>query len=265
MPKRTAAGPAAQNGSPAGVSADRSAARAARGSGEAHHRILIVEDDPAVASGVAAGLAREGFTTVSVDSGERALDEIPRAHFDVVVLDLWLPGIDGFEVLKRLRAAGHTVPVLCLTARHEVEARVQGLSLGADDYLVKPFALPELVARVGALMRRQSVRAGKRVAHGALEVDYSARRAFLNGELLMLADREWLVLAALAEQIGKTVSKEAIVEALGEQSRDGDVMRVSMHAIEIYVSKLRAKLEPAGVRIRAIRGYGYLMLAADGR
>jgi two-component system OmpR family response regulator len=253
MPKRTA------------VSADGPAQRGLKGSSEAHHRILIVEDDPAVASGVAAGLAREGFTTVTVDSGERALNEIPTARFDLVVLDLWLPGIDGFEVLKRLRSAGHSLPVLCLTARHEVEARVQGFNLGADDYLVKPFALPELVARVGALVRRQSARAGQRVAHGALEVDYSARRAFLNGELLMLAEREWVVLAALAGQIGKTVAKEAIVEALAEQVRDGDVMRVSMHAIEIYISKLRAKLEPAGVRIRAIRGYGYLMLAADGR
>jgi two-component system OmpR family response regulator len=220
--------------------------------------VLVVEDDAEVASGIAAGLEQDGLKAVVVESGEKALAELGHIPFDAVVLDLWLPGIDGFEVITRLRSDGHAVPVLCVTARSQLPDRVRGLGLGADDYLIKPFALPELVARVRALLRRAQARAGKRVVHGSLEVDYTARRAFLNGALLPLAEREWRVLSVLVGGIGKTVSRESIVDALVDGSET-----VSAHAIEIYVSKLRSRLEPAGLKIRAIRGYGYLMVGAD--
>ncbi len=217
-------------------------------------RLLIVEDDGSLAAGLARALGLEGHATEHLETGEAALERIAEEPFDLVVLDIGLPGIDGFEVLRRLRLAGHAMPVLVLTARDAVGDRVHGLDLGADDYMTKPFALPELAARVRALIRRGQADSGPRTIHGPLELDRAGRRAFLQGNPLELAAREWAVLQILLEKVEKVVSKEAFIESLTNWEED-----LSANAIEVYISRLRAKLEPAGIRIRTVRGFGYML------
>jgi DNA-binding response OmpR family regulator len=171
----------------------------------------------------------------------------------VVVLDIGLPGIDGFEVVRRLRARESTVPVLLLTARDAVEDRVRGLELGADDYLVKPFATPELVARIRALARRNAPRPNV-LALGQLVLDTSARRARIGERPLELSVREWAVLEYLLQHAGRVVSKQQIIDAILPWGDD-----ITLNAVEVYVSRLRLKLLDAGIAIRTIRGFGYLL------
>jgi len=218
-------------------------------------RLLIVEDDAPLASGLRRILEAEGHAVDVTPRGEQAVLAASQERFDLVILDIGLPQIDGFEVLRRLRAGGYALPVLILTARDAVDDRVRGLDLGADDYMPKPFALPELAARVRALGRRGRGQVGPRIVHGPLVLDTAARRAWLNGEPLEMAAREWSVLQVLLERVERTVSKEAIIEAVAGLSDD-----LSLNAIEVYVSRLRAKLEPAGIRIRTVRGFGYMLL-----
>ncbi len=218
-------------------------------------RLLIVEDDTSLATGLMRALSNEGYDVAAAVNGEEALARVRSEPYDLLVLDIGLPGIDGFEVLRRLRAGGYALPVLILTARDAVDDRVRGLDLGADDYMPKPFALPELAARVRALGRRGRGQVGPRIVHGPLVLDTAARRAWLNGEPLEMAAREWSVLQVLLERVERTVSKEAIIEAVAGLSDD-----LSLNAIEVYVSRLRAKLEPAGIRIRTVRGFGYMLL-----
>jgi two-component system OmpR family response regulator len=217
-------------------------------------RIMIVEDDAALARGVARILESEGYAVDVVARGEQAILAAEQERFDLVILDVGLPGMDGFEVLRRLRAQAQRVPVLLLTARDAVDDRVHGLDLGADDYVAKPFAVPELAARVRALIRRSQAQAGPKVEHGPLLLDTVARRAFLNGEPLELAGREWAVLEVLLAKVERVVSKEAIIQAVANWGEE-----LSLNAIEVYVSRLRAKLEPAGIRIRTVRGFGYML------
>ncbi len=222
-------------------------------------RLLIIEDDAPLASGLRRMLEAEGHAVDVTARGEDAVLAAAHERFDLVILDIGLPRMDGFEVLRRLRAgaSGNSeppMPVLVLTARDAVEDRVRGLDLGADDYMVKPFALPELTARVRALLRRSQAHGGPRIVHGPLALDTVARRAFLRGEPLELAAREWAVLEVLLAKVEKIVSKEAIIQAVAGW---GD--ELSPNAIEVYVSRLRAKLEPAGIRIRTVRGFGYML------
>jgi two-component system OmpR family response regulator len=221
-------------------------------------RLLIVEDDASLASGLRRMLEAEGHAVDVTARGEDAVFAASQERFDLVILDIGLPRMDGFEVLRRLRGAAPAgsgpTPVLVLTARDAVEDRVRGLDLGADDYMVKPFAMPELTARVRALLRRSQAHGGPRIVHGPLALDTVARRAFLRGEPLELAAREWAVLEVLLAKVEKIVSKEAIIQAVAGW---GD--ELSPNAIEVYVSRLRAKLEPAGIRIRTVRGFGYML------
>jgi len=217
-------------------------------------RILIVDDDTVVAGGVARILESEGFAVDTVARGEQAILAAAQERFDLVILDVGLPGMDGFEVLRRLRTEAQRVPVLLLTARDAVDDRVHGLDLGADDYVAKPFAMSELAARVRALIRRSQAQAGPKVVHGPLMLDTVARRAFLTGEPLELAGREWAVLEVLLAKVERVVSKEAIIQAVANWGEE-----LSLNAIEVYVSRLRAKLEPAGIRIRTVRGFGYML------
>ena len=222
-------------------------------------RLLIVEDDAPLARGLSRILEAEGHAVDVTSRGEAAVAAASQERFDLVILDIGLPQMDGFEVLRRLRAkqsdnGGGPVPVLVLTAKDAIEDRVRGLDLGADDYMVKPFAMPELTARVRALLRRSQARGGPRVVHGPLTLDTVARRAFLKGEALELAAREWAVLEVLLAKVEKIVSKEAIIQAVAGWDDD-----LSPNAIEVYVSRLRSKLEPAGVRIRTVRGFGYML------
>jgi two-component system OmpR family response regulator len=217
-------------------------------------RILIVEDDATLASGIARILEGEGHAVDVVGRGEQAVFGARQERFDMMILDVGLPGIDGFEVLRRLRAAGQKIPVLVLTARDALDDRIRGLDLGADDYMAKPFAMPELAARVRALVRRSQAQTGPKIVHGPLVLDTLARRAMLGGEPLDLAAREWAVLEVLLARIEKIVSKESIIQAVASWGEE-----LTPNAIEVYVSRLRAKLEPAGVRIRTVRGFGYML------
>ena len=216
-------------------------------------RILLVEDDPQVADVTRRALQSQGWVIDVTTRGEPVVASVRRDPYDLVILDIGLAGIDGFEVLRRLRADGAEVSVLMLTARDAVEDRVRGLETGADDYLVKPFALSELVARVRALSRRRLVWSNDVLAVGQLRMDLHARRAFIGDAALDLSVREWSVLEYLLTRVRKVVAKEQIINAI---SGWDDVP--SKNAIEQYVSRLRHKLASAGVRIRAVRGFGYV-------
>ncbi|MEO8628684.1 MAG: response regulator transcription factor [Betaproteobacteria bacterium] len=217
-------------------------------------RILVVEDDPVLRDGLCRSLRHAGYAIDAAEDGKLA-DELLSVHaFDLVVLDLGLPGIDGLEVLRRLRRRASTVPVLILTARDAVEDRVAGLDFGADDYMVKPFELAEFEARVRALVRRAQSATTARITHGALTLDTAARRAFVGDAALDLSAREVALLEALLLSTGRVVSKDQLADRLYGVSDE-----VGPNAIEVFVHRLRRKIEPAGVAIRTIRGLGYLV------
>ncbi|HZP87275.1 MAG TPA: response regulator [Burkholderiales bacterium] len=217
-------------------------------------RILIVEDDPSLAAGLSGALSGPGFAVDLAQSGERADNMLKSEKYDLLVLDVGLPGIDGFEVLRRLRKRGQLLPVLILTARDEVEDRVHGLDLGADDYLLKPFAFPELEARVRALLRRAQSRSEQVLRLGKLVMNRKAQRAWIDDVPLALTAREWAVLEVLLSHAGDVLHKERIVQSISSWDDD-----ISGGAIEVYISRLRTKLADASLRIRSIRGFGYLL------
>ena len=217
-------------------------------------RILIVEDDPVLADGLTRSLRESDYAVDCVNDGGEADHVLAAQTYDLVILDLGLPRLDGFEVLRRLRRRGARVPVLVLTARDALDERVKGLDLGADDYLTKPFDLPELEARLRALIRRGQSGGGSVLSPGALTLDTAGRRATLNGEPLYLSARELGVLEVLMLRSGRVVNKEQLAWQLYGWDEE-----VGANAIEVYVHRLRRKLEPAGVAIRTIRGLGYLL------
>jgi two-component system OmpR family response regulator len=217
-------------------------------------RLLIVEDDPVLADGLVRSLRSSDYAVDSATDGGEADHILSTNTYDLVILDLGLPRLDGYEVLRRLRRRGSRTPVLILTALDALEDRVKGLDLGADDYLTKPFDLPELEARVRALIRRGQSGGGSLLTHGALTLDTAGRRASLDGEPLELSAREIGVLEVLMLRSGRVVNKDQLAEELYGWDEE-----VSANAIEVYVHRLRRKLEPAGVTIRTIRGLGYLL------
>jgi two-component system OmpR family response regulator len=217
-------------------------------------RILIAEDDPVLADGLSRSLRGTGNAVDVVGAGDDADSALAAQPYDLVILDLGLPRVSGLEVLRRLRARRVATPVLILTAADSVEQRVQGLDLGADDYMAKPFALSELEARVRALVRRSLGGAQNRLEHGALVFDPVGRVATIHGEPLELSARELGLLETLLQRNGRLVSKEQLVDHLCEW---GD--EVSNNAIEVYVHRLRRKLEPGGIRIATVRGLGYCL------
>lgn len=222
-------------------------------------RILLVEDDQPLADSTRRALQSRGWAVDVTARGEPVPASLKQDPYDLLILDVGLAGIDGFEVLRRVRAQGSDLPVLMLTARDAVEDRVRGLESGADDYLVKPFALPELVARVAVLARRRQARSGDVLAAGQLRMDLQARRAFAGEQELELSQREWSVLEFLLTRMGRVVAKEQIISAISSWSDN-----LSDNAVEQYVSRLRGKIESAGVRIRTVRGFGYLLEDAGG-
>ncbi|MHB1676087.1 MAG: response regulator [Sulfuriferula sp.] len=221
-------------------------------------RVLIVEDDELLAAGLVRILDQTGYAVDRVNSGERADLALSSEAYDLVVLDIGLPGIDGFTVLKRLRARGQVCPVLILTARDDVADKVRGLDSGADDYLVKPFELNEFEARIRALIRRGTQMNSSQLVCGDLLLDTLAHRAWINQSPLNLTAREWGVLEYLLMRQGQVLSKDKILQAVCNWDEN-----ISPNAIEVYMSRLRSKLEPAGVHIRTIRGFGYLLEAGD--
>lgn len=219
-------------------------------------RILIIEDDPALADGLARSLGQSGYAVDCATNGERANTMLQDEIYDLAILDLGLPKLDGTEVLRRLRQRGGKTPILVLTARDAVEDRVLGLDLGADDYMTKPFNLVELEARVRALIRRGQFGSNMTLVCGKLEFDPAARRVRCGETPLDLSAREIGVLEVLMLRQGKVVNKEQIMEALCNWDED-----LGENAIEVYIHRLRKKLEFSGARIRTIRGLGYLLEA----
>ena len=217
-------------------------------------RILIAEDDPVLADGLTRSLRQADYAVDCVNAGDQADHVLLAQSYDLVILDLGLPKLDGFEVLRRLRRRGSKIPVLVLTARDAIDDRVKGLDLGADDYLTKPFDLPELEARVRSLIRRGQSGGGSTLTHGAIAIDTVGRRATLGGMPLDLSARELGVLEVLVHKSGRVVNKEQLADQLYGWDEE-----VGANAIEVYVHRLRRKLEPAGVKIRTIRGLGYLL------
>lgn len=217
-------------------------------------RILLVEDDPELSEATARALRSQGWSVDHTARGEPVAMSVKRDPYDLVILDIGLPGIDGFETLRRLREQDAQTPVLMLTARDSVEDRVRGLRDGADDYLTKPFALPELLARVHVVERRLRARVGHQRVLGPLRMDVDAHRVFVGEEPLDLSQREWAVLEFLLQKVDKVVAKEQIVQAVS-----GWDEAWSDNAVEQAVSRLRAKLAAAGVRIRTVRGFGYML------
>jgi two-component system OmpR family response regulator len=221
-------------------------------------RILIVEDDPALADGLTRSLGQSGYAVDCINNGEQANNMLQDSIYDLAILDLGLPRLDGTEVLRRLRQRGGRTPVLILTARDAIQDRVQGLDLGADDYMTKPFNLVELEARVRALIRRGQLGTNTTLSCGQLIFDSSARRALCGSESIELSARELGVLEVLMLRQGKVVNKEQIMEALCNWDED-----LGENAIEVYIHRLRKKLEASGARIRTIRGLGYLLEANE--
>ena len=217
-------------------------------------RILLAEDDALLARGMATGLEQFGHEVVVSARGDDASERLSMENFDLLVLDIGLPGIGGFEVLRGLRAFNRTLPVILLTARDAVEDRIRGLDLGADDYLIKPVALGELAARIRAQARRLQLEGASRLVHGPLILDCEARRGWLAGDPFELTVREWRVLEYLMRRTERVVPKHQLLEAVARSEDE-----VGYNAVEVYVSRLRAKLEPVGIRIRTVRGFGYML------
>jgi DNA-binding response OmpR family regulator len=219
-------------------------------------RVLLVEDDVALARGLVAALKLAGLAVDHEADGTEAARLALAEPYSLVVLDLGLPGLSGFEVLRQIRGAGSAVPVMILTARDAISDRVKGLDLGADDYLLKPFDLEEFEARVRALIRRGQGSPSPVLTCGRLVLDRSSGTVSLNGNPLPLRRRELAVLTALLTRAGKVVPKERLTAEIF-----GFDEPVAPNALELYVARLRRKLEPDGPEIRTIRGLGYLLEA----
>ncbi|HVQ04861.1 MAG TPA: response regulator transcription factor [Burkholderiaceae bacterium] len=222
-------------------------------------RILLVEDDKVLADALSRTLVQSAHAVDIVASGDDADHAIALGIYDLAILDIGLPGLNGLDVLRRLRARKSMLPVLILTALDTLEDRVRGLDLGADDYLAKPFDLPELEARVRALLRR-STNSTPFLDHGPLRFDTVGRRVYCDKRPLDLSPRELAVLEILLMRAGRVVSKAQMVNHLYGFGDD-----VADNAIEVNVYRLRKKLEPLGCEIRTVRGMGYLMDRPDGQ
>lgn len=215
-------------------------------------RLLLVEDDPLLGDGIRAGLRLGGYTVDWVKDGRAAQLALEADEYSLVVLDLGLPRLSGLELLRWLRQGGRTLPVLILTARDTLADRVNGLDSGADDYLVKPFELEELSARIRALLRRSSGRAEPVLTHGELVLDPAAHRATRLGAEVELSPREFAILQQLLENAGRVLSRERL-----EQSLYGWNEEVESNAVEVHIHHLRKKLGTE--LIRTVRGVGYMI------
>jgi DNA-binding response OmpR family regulator len=218
-------------------------------------KILLVEDDAALGHAMSVSLNRAGYHVNWAHDGHEADVALHEQLFDAVILDLGLPKIDGFEVLRRMRGRMIMSPV---TARDDLDDRVKGLDLGADDYLTKPFKLPELEARLRAQIRRNNATLASTIEYGPLLLNITDKMLMVNGNQMLLSPREFSVLEMLLSRVGRVVSKEAIVETLCKWDEG-----VGNNAIEVYIHRIRKKLEPIGINVLTIRGLGYLLQKAQ--
>lgn len=210
-------------------------------------RILLAEDDEYLAEAIALALRDGGYALDKVASGSDADAAVHASPYDLLILDLGLPQMDGLEVLKRLRSRGQPVPVLILTARDSLADRVNGLDLGANDYLTKPFDLPELEARIRALIRKNRWDNQTIIKHGSIEFDTNGRQVTVDNHVVELSARELATLELLLQRVGKVVTKRQLSEHLSSWE-----MEVTNNAIEIIIHRLRKKLEPAGLSLRRV-------------
>lgn len=221
-------------------------------------RLLLAEDDQFLADGLYIVLRDNGYAIDVVSNGDDADAALTDGPYDLVILDLGLPQLDGLDVLKRMRARGQTLPVIILTARDGLQDRVNGLDLGANDYITKPFAVPELEARVRALLRKEQWANLSEVSFGVLRFNTATREAAIENAILDLSAREVGVLEILLRRLGGIVSKEQLMDQLSSWDEE-----VTPNAVGINVHRLRKKLEPHGLTIRAIRGLGYRLEKSD--
>ncbi|MFA5488088.1 MAG: response regulator transcription factor [Candidimonas sp.] len=217
-------------------------------------RVLVIEDDASLGPALQEFLLEQGYAVDLLQDGAKVLDALAGQPYDFLVLDLNLPGKSGFQVLRELRAEGHQVPVLILTARDGIEDRVAGLDAGADDYVTKPFELAEFAARVRVFARRRSGQAQPQLEVGKLVLDTVSRELRVDGERLPLSVRELSVLEMLMARAGRVVTKRQIVNSLSAWDAD-----FSENAVEVYVYRLRKRLEGTGMGIQTVRGFGYLL------
>jgi DNA-binding response OmpR family regulator len=216
-------------------------------------RLLLIEDDLELANGLVHSLAQSGYATDAVHTGRAAVAACATTDFQLVILDLGLPDLDGVDVLRALRAQGLTSPILILTARDDLRDRIRGLDAGGDDYLAKPFAIGELEARIRALLRRGNP-VGSTLRFGKLDFDPVSRQASVQAREIVLTAREVAVLEFLLRRSGRVVSKQQLFESLYDCNDE-----VNLSVIEVFVSRLRRKLDEAkaGLTIRVLRGLGY--------
>lgn len=215
-------------------------------------RILVIEDDPILASGLMLILRRKNYSVTHESNGKRADHLLFVEKFDLVILDMGLPDMDGTEILRRLRHRGEKVPVLVLTAREKIEERVQGLDYGADDYLTKPFNLHELEARIRALLRRGQSATSAQLQLGDLCLDTVGSRATLHGKTLELSAREFNILEILMLRANRVVSREQLSTQLSDMGEE-----ISVNAVQVFIHRLRKKIVLGNVNIRTLYGLGY--------
>lgn len=219
-------------------------------------KILLVEDDQKSIAFIAKGLKENGFTVDVADNGDDGLVMAEQGQYDLIILDVMLPGCDGWTVLTSLRSRGQQVPALFLSARNSLGDRVKGLDLGADDYLPKPFAFPELLARLRTILRRGPVRQSEIIRIGDLEVDGARCKASRAGVLLDLTAKEFMLLHLLSRRMGEVMTRKYIAEQVWDMNFDSE-----SNVVDVHIHRLRTKVdEPFGGRlIHTVRGIGYVL------
>lgn len=217
-------------------------------------RVLIIEDDRVLGPALKDFLQAQQYQTQLITHSDQLLGHLAQQHYDLIVLDLNLPGIGGLEALRQMRRQGYNAPVLILTARDALEDRVAGLDAGADDYVTKPFELAELAARVRALARRHHGQLLGLVEVGELQLNTTSKELLYKEQRLTVSVREFSLLALLMQKAGKVVTKQQIIESLSEGEAD-----FSDNAVEVYIYRLRKRLENTGVVIQTVRGFGYVL------
>lgn len=217
-------------------------------------RILVVEDDIVLGDAIVALLMRSNYAVDWFRNGKDGFLSAQNQVYDLILLDLGLPHLNGFEFIRRLRSTNITIPVIILTANQASEDVVEALDLGADDYLIKPFRLPELEARIRAQLRRSHAKISSIINFGLLELDTKARLVTANNTKLNLSPREFALLETLVMKSGKVVTKELLIESLCNWNED-----IGENAIEVYVHRLRKKISPYHIHIVNVRGLGYVM------
>jgi two-component system copper resistance phosphate regulon response regulator CusR len=219
-------------------------------------RVLIIEDDKKTAAYLSRGLSENGFIVDATDKGDEGLRLARMGDYDLIILDIMLPGRDGWSVITEIRRSGKQIPVLFLTARDSVQDRVKGLELGADDYLVKPFAFSELLARTHSILRRSPVRQPEILRIADLEIDLLRHRAMRGGKPLDLTPKEFALLSLLARRMGEVLSRTLIAEQVWDMNFDSDT-----NVVDVAVRRLRRKVDDPFEKklIHTVRGVGYVL------